>query len=241
MKLYVVGLGPGGSGEMTERARNAVSRCDVVAGYTLYIDLIRDLIGEKEIISTGMRSEVERCAAAVEAAVSGKTVAVISSGDAGVYGMAGLVCQLAEPHPELSIEVVPGVTAACSASAVLGAPLTHDFATVSLSDLLTEWPVIEKRLRSAAEADFVLCLYNPASRRRKDHLARACRVVLEHRGADTPCGVARNIGREGERGEIVSLGELERLPVDMFTTVVIGNSNTRVINGRLVTPRGYRL
>lgn len=241
MKLFIVGIGPGGWNEMTLRAQQVIEASDVVAGYGLYIDLIRERIGEKEVIATGMRGEVERCRAAVETAVSGKTVAVISSGDAGVYGMAGLCCQLAAPYPALAIEVVPGVTAACSASAVLGAPLTHDFATVSLSDLLTEWAVIEKRLRLAAEADFVICIYNPASHKRKDHLARACTEVRKHRAPHTPCGLVRNIGREGESYEILTLEQLQDTQVDMFTTVIIGNSNTQVLHNRLVTPRGYQL
>ncbi|MFV0400045.1 MAG: precorrin-3B C(17)-methyltransferase [Oscillospiraceae bacterium] len=241
MKLFVVGLGPGGEAEMTARAVKALEASEVVAGYKLYLELIPRLTAGKALISTGMRGEVERCRAAVEAAASGKTVAVVSSGDAGVYGMAGLVLQLAEPYPELEIEIVPGVTAACGASALLGAPLTQDFATVSLSDLLTPWAVIEKRLRGAAEGDFVLCLYNPASRKRRDHLARACAIVAAHRPPSTPCGIARNIGREEESAQILTLAELAEAKVDMFTTVVIGNSCTQVINGRLVTPRGYHI
>lgn len=241
MKLTIVGIGPGRAGDMTARAREAIERCDVVAGYGLYLDLVEDLIAGKERISTGMRGEVERCRRAVDTALSGKDVVVVSSGDAGVYGMAGLCLQLAEGHPELPVEVVPGVTAALSASAVLGAPLTHDFAAISLSDLLTPWEVIAKRLRLAAQADFVLCIYNPASRGRHDYLAKACRILLESRDGDTPCGVARNIGREGESSKILTLAELVEYEVDMLSTVVIGSSQTKVINGRLVTPRGYEL
>lgn len=241
MKLYVVGLGPGNTGEITPRGLAAIAASDVVAGYRLYIGLIADLVAEKEIISTAMRGERERCRAAVEAALNGKTVAVVSSGDAGVYGMAGLVLQLAEPFPALDIEVIPGVTAACSASAVLGAPLTHDFATISLSDLLTEWDVIETRLRLAAQANFVLCLYNPASKQRREYLARACSIILECRRPSTPCGIVRNIGRNGETSAIVPLEQLATLPMDMLSTIVVGNSETLVINGRLVTPRGYSL
>lgn len=241
MKVYIVGLGPGGAEGMTTRAKDAIAASDVVAGYTLYVDLVADLLAGKEVISTAMRGETERCRLAVETAVTGKTVAVISSGDAGVYGMAGLVCQLAEPYPQLDIEVVPGVTAACSASAVLGAPLTHDFATVSLSDLLTPWETIEKRVRLAAEADFVICIYNPASHKRKDHLSRACKAALVHRSPATPCGIVRNIGRAGQSSEILNLAQLADYPADMFTTIIIGNSATTVVNGRLVTPRGYVL
>lgn len=239
MKLYVVGLGPGNLGEITPRALSAITESEVIAGYRLYVELIRELTAGKEIISTAMKGEVERCQAAVEAALTGKTVTVVSSGDAGVYGMAGLVFQLAAGHPELEIEVIPGVTAACSASAVLGAPMTHDFAAISLSDLLTEWDVIETRLRLAAQADFVLCIYNPASKKRGDYLYKACRIVLESRSPDTPCGIVRNIGRDGETSVVCTLEQLASLPVDMFTTAVIGNSDTVVINGKMVTPRGY--
>jgi precorrin-3B C17-methyltransferase len=239
MKIYVVGLGPGDERELTPRAAEAIRRSDVIVGYDLYVELIRPLTEDKEIISTGMRREVERCRLAVEQALSGRTVAMVCSGDAGVYGMAGAVLQVAQDYPELEVEVVPGITAACSAAAVLGAPLTHDFAVVSLSDLLTPWELIEKRLRAAAEADFVLCLYNPASRKRADYLKRACGILLRCRGADTPCGIVRNIGRPGEEHSLMTLAELADYPADMFTTVIVGSSQTRVIGGRLVTPRGY--
>lgn len=240
MKLYVVGIGPGGADQITPRAAEAIRRSGVVAGYTLYLDLIGDLLAGKQLISTAMKGEVERCRAAVDAALAGNTVSVVSSGDVGVYGMAGILLELAEPYPALEIEVVPGITAACSAAAVLGAPLGHDFAVVSLSDLLTDWALIEKRLRLASEADFALCLYNPSSKKRGDYLRRACDIMLEHKSPGTPCGTARNVGREGEEGRILSLGELRDTAVDMFTTVIVGNSRTRVVNGRLVTPRGYR-
>jgi len=241
MKIYIAGTGPGGAGEMTPRARGAIESCDVIAGYGLYIDLIGELAEGKEIIATGMTGEAERCRAAIQAARSGKSVCVISGGDAGVYGMAGLVCELAEGLSDIEIEVIPGVTAACSASAVLGAPLTHDFAAISLSDRLTSWDTIETRLRLAAQADFVICLYNPASKARAGHLKKACETVMEHRPAKTPCGAVRNIGRGGESGKIMSLKELCDFEADMFTTVIIGSSVTRVIDGRLVTPRGYPL
>ena len=241
MKIYVIGTGPGGLSEMTGRARKAIESCQVVAGYVLYIELLRELLEDKEVISTGMTGEARRCKAALEAALSGKQVCVISGGDAGVYGMAGLVLELCEHFPQIEVEVIPGVTAACSASAVLGAPLTHDFAAISLSDRLTDWNLIEKRLRLAAEADFVICLYNPSSKARRDYLKRACQIIMEHRTAKTCCGAVRNIGRDGESGQMMSLNELCDFDCDMFTTVVIGNSATRVIGGRLVTPRGYAL
>lgn len=241
MKLYAVGLGPGNASEITPRALEAIRKSDVVAGYTLYLEQLGSLIAGKERIETPMKGETERCRAAIGAALAGKTVAVVSGGDAGVYGMAGLLHELAAEHPGLSIEVIPGVTAACSAAAVLGAPLSHDFAVISLSDLLTDWSVIEKRLRLAAQADFIICIYNPASKKRGDYLKKACRIILENAPPDTPCGVARNVGRDGENTEIMPLSELKDFSADMFCTVIIGNSSTKIINGKLVTPRGYLL
>lgn len=240
MKIYVIGLGPGGEEQMTLRAVRALEACDCVAGYPLYLELIDNLIGGKERIATPMKREVERCAAARDAALAGKTVAMVSSGDAGVYGMAGVMHEVCADYPQIDIEVIPGVTAACAGAAVLGAPLIHDFAVISLSDLLTPWDKIEKRLRAAAEADFVICLYNPSSKKRADYLQRACDFVLQYRAGDTPCGTAHHIGREGEHGEYCTLLALRDKPVDMFTTVVIGNSQTRMLNGKMVTPRGYR-
>ena len=240
MKLYVIGIGPGGEDQMTLRAVRALEQCDCVAGYGLYLDLIDSLLQGKKRIQTGMTREVDRCTAARDMALSGHQVAVISSGDAGIYGMAGLMFELCQPYPEVEIEVIPGITAACSGGAVLGAPLTNDFAVVSLSNLLTPWETIEKRLYAAAQGDFCLCLYNPSSKRRADHLMRACDILLTERAADTPCGLVRNIGREGESFELMTLQELRDTAVDMLTTVFVGNSATKVVNGRLVTPRGYR-
>ena len=239
MKLYVIGIGPGGEDQMTLRAVRALEQCDCVAGYSLYLNLIRSLIQGKEQIQTGMTREVDRCTAARDMALAGHAVAVISSGDAGIYGMAGLMFELCQSYPEIEIEVIPGITAACSGGAVLGAPLTNDFAVVSLSNLLTPWETIEKRLYAAAQGDFCLCLYNPASKRRTDHLQRACDILLTERSADTPCGLVRNIGREGESFELTTLQELRNTTVDMLTTVFVGNSVTKIVNGRLVTPRGY--
>ena len=240
MKLYVIGIGPGGEDQMTLRAVRALEQCDCVAGYSLYLNLIRSLIQGKEQIQTGMTREVDRCTAARDMALAGHAVAVISSGDAGIYGMAGLMFELCQSYPEIEIEVIPGITAACLGGAVLGAPLTNDFAVVSLSNLLTPWETIEKRLYAAAQGDFCLCLYNPASKRRTDHLQRACDILLTERSADTPCGLVRNIGREGESFELTTLQELRNTTVDMLTTVFVGNSVTKIVNGRLVTPRGYR-
>lgn len=240
MKLYCIGIGPGGEAQMTLRAVRALEKCECVAGYGLYLDLIENLIAGKERIQTGMTREVDRCTAARDAALAGKTVAVVSSGDAGVYGMAGLLLELCAEHPELEVEVIPGITAACSGGAVLGAPLTCDFACVSLSDLLTPWEVIEKRVRAAAEGDFAIALYNPASSKRTGHLRRVCDILLSVQPPETVCGTVRNIGRVGETFSLTTLGALRDMPVDMLTTVFIGNSKTRVIGGRMVTPRGYR-
>jgi precorrin-3B C17-methyltransferase len=239
-KLTVIGLGPGAGLDLTLRAREAIESSDLIVGYTAYIALIRDAFPHKEMVSTGMKKEVDRCRLAVEAAVSGKTTAVVCSGDSGIYGMAGLIYEVAQDYPPIDIEVVPGITAACGGAAVLGAPLTHDFAVISLSDLLTPWEKIERRLRAAAESDFVICLYNPRSRSRADVLRRACDILLAAKGGDTPCGYVKNIGREGQTSVVLSLSQLRDCEdVDMFTTVFIGNEQTKLLNGKLVTPRGY--
>ena len=238
-KLYVVGLGPGGADGMTVRAKDAIEKSDVIVGYTVYIDLIRDLFPNKAYLSTPMRKEVDRVRLALSTAAQGQTVAMVCSGDAGVYGMSGLCEELLSEYPGVEIETVPGVSAVLSGAAILGAPLMHDFAVISLSDLLTPWEKIEKRLLSAAEADFVICLYNPASHKRRDYLKKACELVLRFASPKTVCGIARNIGRDGEETRVLSLEELKDAEVDMFSTVFIGNSETRVINGKMVTPRGY--
>ena len=238
-ELWIIGLGPGGGRDLTGRAREALEKADVIVGYTVYIDLIRAEFGHKELRTTPMRKEQERCEMALELADSGKVVAMVCSGDPGVYGMAGLCYELAPRWPEVRLEVIPGITAACGGAAVLGAPLMHDFCLISLSDLMTPWEKIEKRLRAAGEADFVLCLYNPSSHKRKDYLRRACEILLERKSPETPCGYVREIGRDGEAATVLTLGELKDAQVDMFTTVFIGNAQTQVIGGKLVTPRGY--
>ena len=238
-KLWIIGLGPGGGEDLTGKARKALAESDVIVGYTVYIDLIRAEFGHKELLTTPMRKEQERCEMALALADTGKTVAMVCSGDPGVYGMAGLCYELSDQWPEVELSVIPGITAACGGAAVLGAPLMHDFCLISLSDLMTSWEKIEKRLRAAAEADFVLCIYNPSSHKRKDYLARACDILLEAKSPDTPCGYVREIGRDGEAATVLTLGQLKDAQVDMFTTVFVGNSQTKVINGKLVTPRGY--
>lgn len=239
-KIYVVGLGPGDEKYMTQAAIAALMESEIIVGYDLYVELIKTLVEGKTVLSTPMKQEVARCRMALEQALEGRTVAMVCSGDAGVYGMAGIIMEVAREHPEVVIEVVSGITAAVSSAAVLGAPLIHDFAIISLSDLLTPWEKIEKRLRLAAEADFVICLYNPSSIKRKDYLRKACDIILEHQSPKTECGYVRNIGREGESAVLCRLEDMREASVDMFTTVIIGNSQTKQLNGRMVTPRGYR-
>jgi precorrin-3B C17-methyltransferase len=239
-KLFVVGLGPGGGEAMTAQARAALEQAQVLCGYTVYVELAHALFPDKETYTTPMTQEIDRCRWALETAAGGKTVAMVCSGDAGVYGMAGPVLQLAPQWPQVEVTVVPGVTAALSGAAVLGAPLGHDFCVISLSDLLTPWEVIENRLRCAGQGDFAICLYNPSSRKRADYLRRACDILLDSgKSPQTVCGLVRNIGREGEQGQTLSLGELRDTQVDMFTTVFIGSSNTLADHGRMITPRGY--
>lgn len=239
-KLYVVGIGPGSYEDMTIRAVNALKDSEIIVGYTVYVDLLREHFPEKEMLTTPMRQEQERCQMAILKAQEGKRVAMVCSGDSGVYGMSGLILQLAEESPDLEIEVIPGVTAALSGGAVLGAPLGHDFAVISLSDLLTPMELIEDRLKNSASSDMVICLYNPSSKKRADYLKNACEIVLQHQKPETVCGLVRNIGREGEEMEVLTLSQLKDTNVDMFTTVYIGNSMTREISGRMVTPRGYK-
>lgn len=239
-KLYVVGIGPGAYDQMTGKAIRALNESDVIIGYTVYVDLVKEYFCGKEFMTTPMKKEVDRCRMAFEEAVKGKTVSMICSGDAGVYGMAGLIYEVGEQYPEVEIGIIPGVTAATGGAAVLGAPLIHDFCLISLSDLLTPWEKIEKRLSCAAQADFVVCLYNPSSKKRHDYLKKACEIMMEYKSEDTVCGIVSNIARDGEECQVMSLKELAETPVDMFTTVFVGNSQTRNINGKMVTPRGYR-
>ena len=236
----MVGIGPGDYENMTVRADRALQECQVIVGYHVYVDLVRERYPEKEFFTTPMMREADRCRMALEEAEKGKNVAMVCSGDSGIYGMAGLVYQLRGDRTEPEIAVIPGLTAACSGAALLGAPLTHDFAVISLSDRLTPWEKIEKRLEAAAEADLAVVLYNPASKGRPDYLQRACDILLRRLPADRPCGVARNIGREGESREVMDLRSLRDFPADMFCTVFVGNSQTVVTGGALVTPRGYR-
>ena len=239
-ELYLVGIGPGSPAQITQEAVAAIQKAELLVGYSVYLELVRSLAGEKEIYTTPMTQEMERCRFAVEAAAGGRCVAMLCSGDAGVYGMAGPVLLMAEKYPEVEAIVVPGVTAALSGAALLGAPLMNDFCVISLSDRLTPWETIEKRLRLAACGDFAICLYNPASRARRDHLKKACDILLAFRSPQTPCGWVRQIGREGQEKKLMTLLALREEEVDMFTTVFIGAPDSRMAGEWLVTPRGYR-
>ena len=236
--IYVVGLGPGRKEEMTGRALAALERCDTILGYRAYIDLVRRIFPDKDLRASPMKAEVERCREALELALSGRTVGLVSSGDPGVYEMAGLMLEVAGGRTD--VEVVPGVTAANSAAALLGAPLMHDFAVISLSDLLTPWNLIERRLDAVAAADFVVCLYNPVSRGRPTHLQWACDILLRYKAPETVAGWARSVGREEEKRCVTTLGKLRDAELDMFCTAIVGNIGTTVMEGRMVTPRGYR-
>lgn len=237
-RLSVVGIGPGKYEGLTLEAKEALQEAEVIVGYTAYIDLIRPHFPDKEFFATGMRGEVERCRAALNFAKE-RTVAVVCSGDSTVYGMASLIYELSEGFENPDIRIVAGVTAASSGSALLGAPLAHDFVVISMSDLLTPLELIFKRLELAAKGDFCMAIYNPASKKRADYLKQACDVLLRDLSPSTVCGVARRIGREGESFELTTLERLAECEVDMFTTVFIGNSQTRIIDGKMVTPRGY--
>jgi len=239
-KLTVVGIGPGDYENMTVRADRALARCGTIIGYHVYVDLVRERYPDKEFLTTPMTREAQRCRMALEEAKKGKDVALVCSGDSGIYGMAALVYELRGEETEPEIQVVPGLTAACSGAALLGAPLTHDFAVISLSDRLTPWEKIEKRLECAAQADLSIVLYNPASHGRPDYLHRACEILLGVLPEDRPCAVAQAIGREGENRRFFTLSQLKDAQVDMFCTVFIGNGTTRMIGGNMVTPRGYR-
>ena len=228
---------------MTIEAKQAIETADVVVGYKTYVKLVESILKPNvEVFSGVMGKEVERAKAAVTKALEGKRVAVISSGDPGVYGMAGIVLEVADlENAKIPIDIVPGVTAATAAASRLGAPLVSDFAVISLSDLLTPWNLIERRLHAAGEANFVIVLYNPQSEGRKEPLAKAYEILLKYRKPETPVGIVRQVGRKGEETVVTTLKELMGCEVDMATTIIVGNSTTRVIGKRMVTPRGYDL
>lgn len=240
-KVYVVGIGPGNYEQMTVKAVRILESCEVIIGYTVYVELLKEYFPDKEYKTTPMKQEIERCRMAFEEAQKGRKTAIVCSGDAGIYGMAGLMYEVGEAYPQTELTIIPGVTAALGGAAVLGAPLGHDCCLISLSDLLTPWETIKQRLLKAAEADFTIALYNPSSRKRKDYLKKACELILEYKSENTVCGVVRNIAREGEEMQLLTLEELKNTEVDMFSTVFIGNDRTRMIGGKMVTPRGYHI
>ncbi|MBQ3447955.1 MAG: precorrin-3B C(17)-methyltransferase [Synergistaceae bacterium] len=238
--IYAVGLGPGGAETVTPQAMNILLSCDVVAGYVKYVDMIRDILPGKVFFTSGMTQEIDRCRKALEFALDGMNVALVSSGDSGVYGMAGVMMEIASGSG-VDVIVIPGITAANSCASLLGAPLMNDYVTVSLSDRLTEWSVIERRLIAACTGDFVICVYNPASRHRPDNFRRACDIIAEYYAPDTPAGYVRNMGRGETTHAVMTLREIRDCHIDMFCTVIIGSSQTYILDGRMITPRGYRL
>lgn len=239
--IYVVGMGPGAEEMMTFQAVKALEDSDVIIGYPVYLNLLGERFSGKEFLSTPMRKEAERCRMCFEEAGKGKKVAMLCSGDAGVYGMASLLYEIGREYPGYELTVIPGITAANSGAACLGAPLNHDYCVISLSDLLTPWEQIEKRLKAAAMGDFCIALYNPSSHKRADYLKRACEILLEQIEGERICGYVENIGREGTETVTCTLKELKEKQVNMFTTVFIGNSGTELIDGKLVAKRGYHL
>ena len=242
-KITVVGIGPGNLLDMTPRARQAIEEAAVIAGYNTYIKLIEPLLGERKVIGTAMMQEIDRCRMAVSEAAEGRDTVVVSSGDAGVYGMAGLVLELvlqqpAEKRPEFG-GVIAGVSAVNAAASVLGAPLMHDFAVISLSDLLTPWETIEKRIEMAAQGDFVTALYNPKSKKRVENIEQVRKIMLKYRKAETPVGIVTAASRDGEGKIISTLADFTKQEINMFSLVIIGNSMTYVKDGYMITPRGY--
>lgn len=238
-RIYIVGMGPGREEMMTGEALNVLEQADVIVGYTLYLNLLSKHFQGKELLSTPMRQEEERCRLCFREAEKGKKVALVCSGDAGIYGMAALMYEIGKDYPETELVVIAGITAASSGAAVLGAPINHDFCLISLSDLLTPWEKIERRLYAAAEGDFVIVLYNPSSHKRKDYLGRACDILLQKIEEERVCGYVENIGRDGTKAATCTLKELKGVEVNMFTTVFIGSSGSEIINGKLITKRGY--
>ncbi|MGD9154356.1 MAG: precorrin-3B C(17)-methyltransferase [Bacillota bacterium] len=240
MKIYVVGIGPGAKEEMTPRAVRALESSDYIVGYQTYIELIRDFFPRKPLLATGMTGEIRRCELALEKALGGADVALISGGDSGIYGMAGIMLEVAQRSgKKVPVEIIPGITAASAAAAILGAPLMHDFAVISLSDRLTPWEKIRARIAAAAASDFVICLYNPQSKQRSGQIGQAGEIIGRYRSGLTPTGVVRRAGRSGESYDLTTLERLAEVAIDMFTTVIIGNSRTYIKEGRMITPRGY--
>lgn len=241
-KIYVIGLGPGNREHTTKAAIDAINNSNIIVGYKTYVNLIKDLLEEKEVISSGMRKEIDRCEIALKYAEEGNIVSLISSGDAGVYGMAGIMTEvLLNKESNVKLEIVPGITAANAAGASLGAPIMHDYVTISLSDLLTDWNLIEKRLHCAGEGDFVTCIYNPKSKERQNQIVIAREILLKYKDKNTPVGIVKNAKRKDEEIVITTLEDMLESEIDMVTVVIVGNSMTYVKGGKMITPRGYKL
>ena len=238
-KIYVVGLGPGNKENMTFRAYDVLKNSDIIIGYKTYVDLIEDMFPDKKIIKSYMKKEVARCEETLKLALEGNIISLISSGDAGVYGMAGLMLEIAGDQVE--IEIVPGITSANASASLGGAPIVHDSVNISLSNLLTDWELIKKRIDLASQGDFVITLYNPKSSGRPELINEARDIMLKYKRKDTPVLIARNVGREGENYDITTLDKMLDYEINMFSTVIIGNSNTKVVNNKMITPRGYKV
>lgn len=239
-KIYVVGLGPGNKENMTFRAYKAMEESDILIGHKTYINLVEDMFNDKELIRSAMKKEIDRCQETLKMAREGKTVSLISSGDAGVYGMAGIMLEVASGSG-VEVEVIPGVTSANASGSVVGAPIMHDHATISLSDLLTDWELIKKRVDLASEGDFVISLYNPKSFSRTTQIVEARDIMLQHKNEETPVAIVRNTGRKEQEYILTNLKNMLEEEINMFTTVIIGNSKTYVAEDKMITPRGYKL
>ncbi|QIB26435.1 precorrin-3B C(17)-methyltransferase [Caloranaerobacter azorensis] len=241
-KIYVVGIGPGNMEYMSLMALKAIEKSQVVIGYKTYINLIKDLLKDKEVIDSSMKKEIERCNLTIDEAEKGRIVSIVSSGDPGIYGMAGIILELINKREsEIDVEIVPGISAANAAAASLGSPLMHDFAVISLSNLLTDWEIIKKRIECAAAGDFIISLYNPKSKRRVNQIAESRDIILKYRKPFTPVGIVKNAKRTGEKVIITDLENMLNYEIDMFTIVIVGNSNTYIENGKMITPRGYNI
>lgn len=240
--IYVVGFGPGDKQFMTMQAVEIIEQADLIVGYTTYTDILKAQFPDKKYISTPMRKETDRCRLAIEKALEGNTVAMVSSGDSGIYGMAGIMLEIADDmQADVEIVTVPGITAASTAASVLGAPLMHDLSLISLSDLMTPLELIFRRVEAAASADFVISLYNPKSGKRVDYLEKAADIIMKYRDKGTPVGIVRNAGRPDQKAWLTTLSELKNEPVDMFCVVIVGNSQTYIKSNRMITPRGYKI
>ena len=239
-KIYVVGIGPGNKDNMTFRAYKVIEDADIIIGHKTYIALVEKIFPDKKMVKSAMKKEIERCEETLKLAEEGNIVALVSSGDAGVYGMAGIMLEVAG-ESEIEVEIVPGITSANASASLVGAPIMHDHVSISLSNLLTDWELIKKRIALASEGDFVISLYNPKSHGRPDLINEAVKIMLSYKSKDTPAAIVRNAGREGENYDITTLGELLNFEINMFSTVIIGNSKTFVKNGKMITPRGYKV